>query len=72
MRAPCVRCGHLLHTGEGRIVSFTVDELEQMVADTTDQNVARRLICAIGLLDKDLEQHLLGKCHRRNDNTTGD
>lgn len=52
MRAPCVRCGHILHTGEGRVtVSFTVSELEELALSTSDPSVRRRLICAIGLLD---------------------
>jgi hypothetical protein len=28
IRAPCVRCGNILHTGEGKVtVSFSLDEL---------------------------------------------
>ena len=54
MRSPCVRCGNILHTGEGMVtVSFSVDELEELACQTTDPAVRRRLLCAIGLLDSD-------------------
>lgn len=57
MRAPCVRCGMLLHTGEGRVtVSFTPDELEALALASTDRNVSDRLLCALGLLDADRER----------------
>jgi hypothetical protein len=56
-RAPCVRCGMILHTGEGRVmVSFTPDELEFLALASPDPNVADRLLCALGLLDADREQ----------------
>ncbi len=58
-RAPCVRCGNILHTGEASItVTFTVAELASMVEDTLDAKIQRRLICAIGLLDPILENEL--------------
>lgn len=61
VRAPCVRCGHLLHTGEGRVtVSFSVDELAELACATGDRGVQSRLLCAIGLLDPDLEKALVG------------
>lgn len=51
-RAPCVRCGMLLHTGEGRVlVAFTPDELETLALASPDPNVAERLLCALGLID---------------------
>lgn len=59
MKSPCVKCGNLLHTGEGRvIVSFTADELELLArllwADTKDEYASgalwRRLACAKSLL----------------------
>lgn len=60
-RSPCVRCGMILHTGEGRItVSFTVDELIDLawaehnsgpVFDT--RKMVDRLLCAAELLDAD-------------------
>lgn len=64
-RAPCVRCGLLLHTGEGRvIVAFTADELEEMAWATTDANVADRLLCALGLLDADREKAVRAERNR--------
>jgi hypothetical protein len=52
MRAPCVRCGLLLHTGEGRVtVSFQAAELAELAAATSDRNVRERLLCALGLID---------------------
>lgn len=57
VRAPCVKCGALLHTGEGRvIVSFTVDEMDELAAQTTNGAVRDRLLCAIGLLDSERER----------------
>ncbi len=58
-RAPCVRCGHILHTGEGRVtVSFTVDELAALVEVCASGSLRARMICAIGLLDPALEREL--------------
>jgi len=52
-RAPCVKCGRILHTGEGRIlVSFSVDELAELAYATNDSGVASRLVCALSLLDQ--------------------
>lgn len=60
MRSPCVRCGALLHTGEGRVVvAFSADELEDLVCAAPDPRVARRLACALGLLDPDRERAVL-------------
>ncbi len=57
MRTPCAKCGAILHTGEGRVtVSFTVDELEELVAATGSALMADRLACAIGLLDEARER----------------
>ncbi len=54
-RAPCVKCGRLLHTGEGRVlVSFTADELFEMATEVVDPVVRARLICALDLLDPEL------------------
>lgn len=54
MLCPCVKCGNLLHTGEGKvIVSFSVDELEELACATSDPAVRRRLVCALSLLDSD-------------------
>jgi hypothetical protein len=51
-RAPCVKCGRLLHTGEGRVlVSFTVAELAELAGATADPAVRSRLLCALSLLD---------------------
>jgi len=48
----CQRCGEVLHTGEARVVvAFTVDELEALALATSDHAVAKRLRCALGLLD---------------------
>jgi hypothetical protein len=59
MRSPCVRCGNLLHTGEGKvIVSFSLDELVDLAFQTIDPIVRRRLICAIGLLDEERENKI--------------
>ena len=55
-RSPCVRCGLLLHTGEGRVtVSFTPDEMAELAAATGDANVRERLLCAVALLDPEIE-----------------
>jgi hypothetical protein len=60
-RAPCVRCGMLLHTGEGKItVAFTSQELIDLAwaafnMDRTDRVIAR-LLCAAGLLDEAAEK----------------
>jgi len=57
MRAPCVRCGMLLHTGEGKVtVSFSVAELAELACATSDDAVRERLLCALGLLDQPLER----------------
>lgn len=54
MRAPCVKCGRLLHTGEGRVlVSFQVDELSELAVATSDPAVRERLLCALSLLDEE-------------------
>ncbi len=57
-RAPCVKCGMILHTGEGRVtISFRVNELSELALATSDKNVRDRLLCAIGMLDP-VEQQL--------------
>ena len=59
-RAPCVRCGALLHTGEGRVVvAFSADELEELAYAAPSKRVAMRLACALGLLDDEREQAVL-------------
>ncbi len=56
-RSPCVRCGNLLHTGEGKVtVSFSLDELESIATETLDPAIRRRVLCAIGLLDEARER----------------
>ena len=61
MRTPCVKCGNVLHTGEGRvIVSFSADELEEIAISTADPAVSRRAICALGLLDAERAERLVG------------
>lgn len=51
-RAPCVRCGRLLHTGEGRVlVAFAPDELAELAESTLDPAVRARLLCALALVD---------------------
>jgi hypothetical protein len=53
-RSPCVRCGNVLHTGEGRVtVTFSVAEMVELALATSDINVRSRLLCAISLLDED-------------------
>jgi hypothetical protein len=60
-RAPCVRCGMLLHTGEGRvIVSFQADELADLAVSAADKRVRERLLCALGILDEDAEDATRG------------
>ena len=55
-RAPCVRCGMLLHTGEGRVtVAFSPAELADL-ACAAGGRVRERLLCALGLLDAELER----------------
>lgn len=54
-RAPCVRCGRILHTGEGRVlVAFTPEELYEMALEVVDPRVKARLICALDLIDPEL------------------
>ncbi len=51
-RSPCVRCGNLLHTGEGKItVTFSLDELEALALAAPTLALTRRLACAVGLLE---------------------
>lgn len=56
MRAPCVRCGHLLLTDEDMrvTVTFNADELVTL-SDLTfaarNDNLRNRLLCALGLID---------------------
>lgn len=58
-RSPCVRCGVLLHTGEGRVtVSFSADDLASLAIDTTDPKLAERLACALGVIDPERERAL--------------
>lgn len=64
VRAPCVRCGMMLHTGEGRVtISFTVAELDEMVFEISNMLVRERLLCAIGLLDEAREKLLRQQLH---------
>jgi hypothetical protein len=59
VRQPCVRCGHILHTGEGKVtLSMTVAELEDLITQTTNLDLRKRLLCAIGLLDAQKERVL--------------
>lgn len=54
VRAPCVRCGYIIHYGEGMIgVSLSLDQLEELALATSDDKVARKFVCAISLLDED-------------------
>ena len=54
-----MRCGHILHTGEGKVtVSMTVTELEDLIINTTNLDLRKRLLCAIGLLDAQKERIL--------------
>ncbi len=58
-RAPCVKCGNILHTGEGRIlIGFTVHELRELAESTGDLSVRRRIVCAISLLDDKLAKEI--------------
>jgi hypothetical protein len=55
--APCVRCGMLLHTGEGRVtVSLLPDELYELACATRDTRLRERLLCALGLIDEAKER----------------
>lgn len=58
-RSPCARCGILLHTGEGRVtVSFTADELEELIIDSLKTKLRERLFCALGTIDPERERAL--------------
>lgn len=58
-RAPCVRCGRLLHTGEGRVLmSFEPADLESLILDTKDPAIQARLLCALGTIDLMRERQL--------------
>ncbi len=51
-RAPCVKCGRILHTGEGRVlVSLTPDEIEDLIRGEPERDLLARLRCAMSLLD---------------------
>lgn len=58
MRSPCVRCGMPLLVGEGIqvTVTFTPDELAQAAVEVSDARVEERLLCALGLVDPQLER----------------
>lgn len=63
-RAPCVRCGNILHTGENRVtVSFSVDELMELAVATSSGSVRRRLLCAAELLDAAAVEAALAALH---------
>lgn len=54
-RAPCVKCGRILHTGEGRVlISFTAAELFEMATEVIDPKVKSRIVCALDLIDSEL------------------
>jgi hypothetical protein len=60
-RTPCVRCGMLLHTGEGRVtIALTAQECVDLAWDAFNGDrlnpVIDRLLCAAGLLDEALEK----------------
>lgn len=56
----CERCGQHLHRGEAQVVvAFTAAELEDLAYAAPDPRVARRLACALGLLDADRERAVL-------------
>lgn len=58
-RSPCLKCGRLLHTGEGRVLlAFTLDELETIATTVPDTHIIARALCALGLLDSEREQQL--------------
>lgn len=55
----CLRCGRLLHTGEGRVlVPFTTAELAELIGSTVNPVVRDRLLCALGLIDESAESEL--------------
>jgi hypothetical protein len=52
LQSPCVKCGRLLHTGEGRVlIAFTPDELFNMAVEVIDPKVQARIVCALSLID---------------------
>jgi hypothetical protein len=54
VKSPCLRCGTLLYTPDGRefvTVSLTAEELIELAVTTGDDSVRRRLICAAELID---------------------
>ncbi len=59
MRAPCIRCGIMLHTGEGRVtVSFTAEDLMGLVLATPERSMRARLLCALGTIDP-VREHIV-------------
>lgn len=59
IRAPCVRCGLVLHTGEGKIiVGLTCDQLAELIESTTNARTRAQLLCALTLLDPDRAEAL--------------
>ncbi len=64
IRAACVRCGSILHTGEGKItMQFSVEELIDLFKACEGYGmpmlpVMRRISCAVGLLDESAERDL--------------
>jgi hypothetical protein len=56
---PCVRCGHILHTGEAKVsVALSTDELAELIETTLNLRTRARLLCALGLLDPEKERNL--------------
>lgn len=58
IREGCSRCGRMVVTDTPRVgISFTPDEVAQLARDTTSPALQARLLCALGTVDRDLEDH---------------
>lgn len=53
----CVSCGRRVITDDVRVgVSFTPEEAIELIKSTTAERTRDRLLCALGMLDRDLER----------------
>jgi hypothetical protein len=53
----CVSCGRRVITDDVRVgVSFTPEEAIELIKSTTVERTRDRLLCALGMLDRDLER----------------
>lgn len=50
----CLTCGLVIHRGENRVaVQLSSPEIEKLLVGGYDQELTRRLLCALALIDED-------------------